>query len=165
MQRPLPDHHHPALERLAQREEPDLELHLARLDLRQVEDVVDQGEQVVGRGEDVVQVLLLLLVHLAEQLLLQDLGEADDRVQRRPQLVAHVGQEVGLVLGGDLQRPGALGHAALQAGDQVLHPLGHLIEAGSQRSQLVLAIELDPLVEGACSNRLGRHLQALDRAD
>ena len=102
---------------------PALELHLAGLHLGQVEDVVDQREQVVGRGEDVVQVLVLLLVHLAEQLLLQHLGEADDRVQRRPELVAHVRQEVGLVLGGDLQRPGALGHPALQAADQLLHAI------------------------------------------
>ena len=106
---PLPDHHDSALQRFAQREEPALELHLTGLDLGQVEDVVDQREQVVGRGEDVVQVLVLLLVHLAEQLLLEHLGEADDRVQRRPQLVAHVGQELGLVLGGDLELRAFLG--------------------------------------------------------
>ena len=70
---PLPDHDHAALERLTQREEVALELHLPCLHLGQVEDVVDQSEQVVGRGEDVVQVLVLLLVHLAEQLLLQHL--------------------------------------------------------------------------------------------
>ncbi len=45
-----------------QRERRDLELDLPGLDLGQVEDVVDQREQVVGRGEDVVEVLLLLLV-------------------------------------------------------------------------------------------------------
>ena len=84
--------------------------------------------------------------------------------KRRAQLVAHVGQEVGLVLGGDLQRLGALGHAALEAGDQLLHALGHLVEGRGERSQLVLAIELDPLVVGAGADRLGRHLQALDRA-
>ena len=38
------------------------------------------------------------------------LGEADDGVQRGPQLVAHVGQELGLVLGRDLQCLGAFCH-------------------------------------------------------
>jgi hypothetical protein len=37
-------------------------------------------------------------------LLLEHLGVPDDRVQRRPQLVRHVCQELRLVLAGDLQR-------------------------------------------------------------
>ena len=49
------------------------------------------------------EVLFLLLVELAEHPLRQHLGEADDRVQRRPQLVGHVGQELGLVLAGDFE--------------------------------------------------------------
>ena len=65
--RPLAHHHDAALERLPQRERRDLELDLPGLDLGQVEDVVDQREQVVAGGEDVVEVLLLLLVDLAEQ--------------------------------------------------------------------------------------------------
>ena len=36
-------------------------------------------------------------------LLQQHLGEADDRVERRAQLVRHVGEELGLVLVGDLE--------------------------------------------------------------
>ena len=95
LRRPLAHHHDAALERLAQRERGDLELDLPGLDLRQVEHVVDQRQQVVAGREDVVEVLLLLLVDLAEQPLPQHLREADDRVQRRPQLVRHVGQEVG----------------------------------------------------------------------
>ncbi len=51
-----------------------------------------------ARGVDIVDVLALLLVQLAEHLLAQDLGEADDGVQRRAQLVGHVGEELGLVL-------------------------------------------------------------------
>ena len=96
LHRPLAHHHDTALERLAQRERCDLELDLTRLDLGEVEHVVDQREQVVARREDVVEVLRLLLVDLAEQPLLQHLREADDRVQRRPELVRHVGQELDL---------------------------------------------------------------------
>ena len=44
------------------------------------------------------EVLFLLLVQLAEHPLAQHLREPDDGVQRRPQLVGHVGQELGLVL-------------------------------------------------------------------
>ncbi len=62
LRRLLAHHHDAALERLSQRERRDLELDLARLDLGQVEDVVDQREQVVPRREDVVEVLRLLLV-------------------------------------------------------------------------------------------------------
>ena len=35
----------------------------------------------------------------------QHLGESDDRVQGRPQLVGHVGQELGLVLARHLELP------------------------------------------------------------
>ena len=47
--------------------------------------------------QDVLQVLGLLLVHLPEHPFGQDLGEPEDRVQRRPELVGHVGEELGLV--------------------------------------------------------------------
>src|SRR5437899_4772708 len=71
-----------------------VELHPARLDLRQVEDVVDESQQVLARRIDVVQVIRLLLVHLAKEFLLQHLRKADDRVQRRAKLMRHVGEEL-----------------------------------------------------------------------
>src|SRR5262249_36311935 len=43
-----------------------LQLHAPRLDLGEVEDVVDEGEEVLARGQDVLEVFLLLLVHFAE---------------------------------------------------------------------------------------------------
>ena len=49
------------------------------------------------------EVFVLLLVQLAEHPLRQHLREADDGVQRRAQLVRHVGEELGLVLAGDLE--------------------------------------------------------------
>ena len=85
-----------------------------------------RDEQVVARGEDVVEVLLLLLVDLAEQPLLQHLREADDRVQRRPQLVRHVREELGLV-------PARRLELAVQPPQLVVHP----VHVGGERAELV----------------------------
>ncbi len=86
----------------------EVELHPARLDLGQIQDVVDEGEEVPAGGQYVLQVLLLLVVELAEHALEQHLGEADDGVERRAQLVGHVGEELGLVPVGDLELLGLL---------------------------------------------------------
>src|SRR5207249_11551321 len=47
--------------------------------------------------------LVLAFVQLAEHPLDQHLGEADDRVEWRPQLVGHVGQEFGFMLAGNFE--------------------------------------------------------------
>ena len=83
----------------------EVQLHAPGLDLRQVEDVVDQREQVPPRVQDVGEILRLLVVDLAEHLLGQDFREADDGVERRAQLVRHVGQELALVLARHLELP------------------------------------------------------------
>ncbi len=72
------------------------ELDAARGDLGEVEHVVDEREQVPAAGVDVADVLHLPVVQGAEELLLEQLGEADDRVERRAQLVRHAGEEAGL---------------------------------------------------------------------
>ena len=108
--------------------------------------------------EDVVEVLLLLLVDRAEHPLPQHLRETDDRVQRRPQLVGHVGQEVTLVLAGDLelaalprklrQRPLQLLRAfldfSLKALNRCLQARRHSVQLVCEATQLVAAAELDP---------------------
>ena len=43
-----------------------------------------------------------------EHALQQHVREADDRVERRAQLMRHAGQELGLVLGGHLEKLAAL---------------------------------------------------------
>jgi hypothetical protein len=53
---------------------------------------------VLARREDVPEILRLLLVGVAEHPLQQDVREADDRVERRPELVGHAGEELRLVL-------------------------------------------------------------------
>ena len=72
------------------------EVHLAGLDLRQVEDVVDERQQVLARGVDLLEVGGEVLLAQVFGLFLQHLAVADDGVQRRAQLVAHVGQELAL---------------------------------------------------------------------
>ena len=69
-----------------------------------------------ARGQDVLEVLGLLLVHLPEHPLGQHLGEAEDRVQRGPELVGHVGEELGLVAAGRLELPALVRDLAEQAG-------------------------------------------------
>ena len=88
-----------------------LEIHLAGIErvfaalyLGDVEDVVDDGQQVRGgvanevRVLDDVGVLQTPLVVRAEQL-----GKADHRVERRAQLMAHVGDEFGFHLARELR--------------------------------------------------------------
>ena len=70
-----------------------LELELARLDLREVEDVVDDGEERIGCGADGLDEVRRLRVELLVE---QQAGHTDDRVHRRTNLVAHAGQELAL---------------------------------------------------------------------
>ncbi len=81
-----------------------LEVELAGLDLREVEDVVDDPEQGRAGIVDLADVVALLG---GERRLEGEVRQADDGVHRRPDLVAHVGQEhrlhlrrlLGLALG------------------------------------------------------------------
>src|SRR5213593_2355298 len=83
------------LEGHAEIERPELQLHPSRLDLGEVEDVVDQREQVAPGAQDDPHVLSLFLVQFAEHAVVQHFREADDRVEGRAELVRHVGEELG----------------------------------------------------------------------
>ncbi len=107
----------------------ELELHCVRLDLGEVEDVVQQLQQVAARGADHARVLHLALGEVAVRVVLELLGEHEQAVQRRAQLVRHVRDELGLVL----RRDGELGRLLLD------EPLGLL-------HLLVLALDLAVLV-------------------
>ena len=98
----LANHRDAVLDQVRQEDRFEVDLHLARLDLRQIENLVDQLEQMAPRVADVTDVLVLSLVELAEHPIEQDIREADDRVQRRPQLVRHAGEELRLVPAGHL---------------------------------------------------------------
>ncbi len=82
-----------------------LQLHAAGLDFGEIEYLIDQRQEMAAGGKDVVGVLGLFLVKLAEQSLAQDFGEADDGVERRAQLVRHVGEEFRFVPVGGLDLP------------------------------------------------------------
>mmetsp|Transcript_48671 Transcript_48671/g.162403 ORF Transcript_48671/g.162403 Transcript_48671/m.162403 type:complete len:582 (-) Transcript_48671:242-1987(-) len=77
----------PHLERLV------LELDLARLNLGDVEDVVDQVQQVLRRHDGVAHVLTRQLGQLVAH---GELQHAEHAVERRPHLVRHGGEEVPL---------------------------------------------------------------------
>ena len=71
-----------------------VELHAPGFDLRHVQDVVDHLEEVMAAGQDVVAIFLIFLrAERAEHAAFHDFREADDGVQRRAQLVAHIGEE------------------------------------------------------------------------
>ena len=77
------------------------ERELAGLDLGEVEHVVDQAEQVAAVALDALEHGLRLLRRLAVDAVEDQLGVAEDGVERRAQLVAHVGEELRLVLARD----------------------------------------------------------------
>ena len=93
-----------AFDAVAQRRERDLlglDRDRARLDLRQVENVVDEREQIGAGRVNVPRELDLLRRQVAGRVLRELLAENQDRVERRAQLVRHVRQELGLVLRGE----------------------------------------------------------------
>ena len=74
-----------------------IQLALARLDLGDVQNIVDQRQQMVAGEIDLLHVFTIALVaQRPEHFGRHHLREAVDRVQWRPQLVAHVGEECGL---------------------------------------------------------------------
>ena len=131
------------------------ELHLARLHLREVQDVVDELQQVARAGQDVPKVFLVLGRDGADLAVVHELGEADDAVERRPQLVGHVGQELALCTVGAIRL--RFGYAPLtnlllelpvhgsQLARSLLHPLFEF-----------LRLLLDPLVESRLRDRDGQ---------
>ena len=77
----------------------DLQFELAGLDLGEIEDVVDEAKQGVGRRLHHAEVFALLGV---ERRVEGQLGHADDAVHGRADLVAHVGQELAFTAAGGL---------------------------------------------------------------
>ena len=84
---------HSVPDRAARIERHALERQLAGLDLREVEDVVDQSQQRARRVARRRQVLALLAREPGVE---RELGHAEDRVHRRADLVAHVREELAL---------------------------------------------------------------------
>ena len=73
---------------------------LARFDLREIEDVVDDRR--AAPGPDCAMVSTYSRCSAVELRVEREVGHADDRVHRRADLVAHVGQEIGFGLASPL---------------------------------------------------------------
>jgi hypothetical protein len=99
----LPNQRQSIIDSRREMEVRQLQFHPPGFDLREVQDVVDQGQQMLSGRVNVLQVFLLLLVQLPEHALGQHFGEPDDGVEGRPELVRHFGQDLGLLLAGDLE--------------------------------------------------------------
>ena len=74
-----------------------VEIELARLDFREVQNVVDDGHQGIRRTLDHAQVLALLGREFGIE---SELRHADDAVHGRANLVAHIGEKGALGLAG-----------------------------------------------------------------
>ena len=100
--------------------------HAPGLDLGHVEDVVDEGQEVIAAALDDGQALALG----GRQLGVPDqyLGEANDGVHGGTDFVAHVGQEGALGLVGGLQFRRALGNLDLQCLVEVQQVLPRLLQ-------------------------------------
>ena len=88
------------------------ELQLAGLDLREVEDVVDDRQQALARLGDHLGEAALARRHVACR---QQLGHHHDAVHRRADLVAHGGEEVGLGAVGGLGGVARLAQVAVRS--------------------------------------------------
>src|SRR5262249_916455 len=72
----------------------EIQLKLGGLDLGDVEEIVEQRQRVEAAVMDVLDIPLVALVpDRAEPLAKHQLGEADDRVERRAYLVTHFGEK------------------------------------------------------------------------
>jgi hypothetical protein len=91
------------------------EFELAGLDLRHVEDIVDDRQQMQPARMDIVDVAQIFsIAHRPEEFAANNVGKADDRVERRAQLVAHFGEEIALRAVGELGGLAGLGHLLLR---------------------------------------------------
>src|SRR5215831_6971327 len=80
-----------------------VELELSGLDFRQVKHLVDEAKKVSPSAVHALQRLLRLFRAEARRIGDQHIGEPDDGIERRAQLVAHAGYELRLVLARYLQ--------------------------------------------------------------
>src|SRR5215472_4259173 len=83
-------HRHRGADDLVEIERLTRQLQLSGLALAEIEDAADDVEQMPAALADVLGVLHVAGIELAEDLARHDFREADDRVERRAQLMRHV---------------------------------------------------------------------------
>src|SRR6202043_479433 len=129
-----------------------VQLRLTRLQLGDVEQVVDQRQQVLSVLGNDVDVLALIAGQHAAVTFEQQLREPQDRVERRAQFMAHVGEELRLVLIGALQLDVERGEARRLFGGEVeevrfLDRGGRVLREQGQQLDRV-GVERPPVVDG-----------------
>ena len=138
-------------DQIAQVERGLLELDLAGLDFRDVEDAVDDPEQCLGRAPGGIEIALLPGVELG---LLHQLQHAENAVHRGADLVAHLGEELRLGAVGFLQFEGSPPDPRFERRVQVTQLLfgallrrvprrqriGHLVEGHPEAADLRSAV-------------------------
>ena len=127
--RPVGHHRHHALQAGLQCEVGRVELDLARLDLGEIEDVVDHLQQMLAGIGDLAQVVELART---ERLAPQQVRKTQHRIERGADLVAHVGQEGTLGLAGGVGRGLGLGQRDLGA-----PPLHDVPQVGAGQGQVL----------------------------
>ncbi len=93
----LIDHGNKIVHHLLQIEAHPLDFHLIGLDLGKIKDIIDDAQQGLCRGVNLLEVIALLFGRTG---LHGQVGHAQDGVHRRPDLMAHIGQEFTLGPGG-----------------------------------------------------------------
>ena len=121
-------------EQLGHRDVAEIDVDPAGLDLGDVQQVADEAELLLGHPADEAD-LGLLLAGERRLAVEEQFGQGDDRVQRRAQLVAHVGQEARLALVGVAQAIGAVVELGVEGHDAAVGAVELAVEA----EQLVLA--------------------------
>ena len=117
----------------------------AGLDARHVEDVVDHRQEIFAARADVAAIFLILVgAERAEDAALHHLGKADDGVERRAQLVAHIGEEFGLGAVGALGLRLLVEIALGEVGELLrlrFELLARLLEVENGRDELLLGLD------------------------
>src|SRR5215203_3155804 len=178
--RALAEQRHDGVDDLGRVDGDALELELARLDLGEIQDVVDDRKQALARAGDDLGVAPLPHRQIRRR---QELGHDQHAVHRRADLVAHGGEELGLRDVGGFRRLLGLAQVVGAIGDLLLERLAvlleaaialadladHAVEARGQDADLVVALDLDggAVVVALADGRHGageRHERRRDRA-
>ncbi len=152
-----------------------IQFQLARFDLGKIQGVVDQFQQRMRRDLGDIAVSPLLRSRRGRH---QEVHHADDAVERRPQLVGHVGQEHALGAIGLLSRQKGLFEIAGSLFDLILKGFRkspelsialhkrqpHRLERTGEVPDFVLVIIVDGIAEVALRDGLARIRQDLEPA-
>ncbi len=158
-------------EQIAQVQRLQLELHVAGFDLGQIQHIVDQLQQLVPGPMDDVGMPDLFVVEVAGAVLSQLIAEDQDAVERRTQLVGHVGEEFRLVAVGHRELIGLFAQpplGSLAMADIDDHRLYQLFVAAAQgrqtdlhRQRAAVTVKTEQLAVAAHPSRLGMFRIAL----